>query len=258
MTKNKTTILNRQLGRIHPLVATAAVAVTLVSLVGVAAITGVLPNSHGTTASAAATTTQAQLMSPPQTDTRMMPNEPVATNSTAPAYVTGPVSKQYDEPAAPPVIKHAAPRKPVTHVPTQNPNYAPQQSQQSEQQYDRDYQVAQGPAVCRSCGRVESIVAQREPVAQGSGVGVAAGAVLGGILGNQVGSGNGRTLATVAGAVAGGYGGNEVEKRTRSTTTYRVRVRMEDGEIRTFPQTGNGWQVGDRVRVVNGALTSRG
>ena len=258
MTKIKTTTLNRQLGRIHPLVATAAVAVTLVSLVGVAAITGVLPNSYGNAAPVVATATQAPLMSPAQTDTRMMPNEPVATNSTAPAYVTGPVSKQYDEPAAPPVVKHAAPRKPVTYVPTHKPtqdsNYAPQQSQQ----YDRDYQVAQGPAVCRNCGRVESIVAQNEPIAQGSGVGVAAGAVLGGILGNQVGGGNGRTLATVAGAVAGGYGGNEVEKRTRSTTTYRVRVRMEDGEIRTFPQSGNGWQVGDRIRVVNGALTSRG
>lgn len=254
MIKTKTTILSRQLGRIHPLVATAAVAVTLVSLVGVAAITGVLPNSHGTTAQVVATTAPAALMSPATTDGRMMPNEPVATNSTAPAYVSGPVASRYDEPAAPPAIKHAARHKAVTHVPTHNPNYAPQQAQQ----YDRDYQVAQGPAVCHACGRVESIVAQREPVAQGSGVGIAAGAVLGGILGNQVGGGNGRTLATVAGAVAGGYGGNEVEKRTRSNTTYRVRVRMEDGEIRTFPQSGNGWQVGDRVRVVNGALTSRG
>lgn len=268
MLKNKTTILSRQTGRIHPLVATAAVAVTLVSLVGVAAITGVLPNSHGTTAPVVAASSQAPLMAPAQADSRMMPNQPIVTNSTAPAYVTGPASNQYVEPAAPPVIKHAAPHKVVTHVPTHKPNYAPQQAQQSQdsqysqqsqsQQYDRDYQVAQGPAVCHNCGRVESIVAQREPVAQGSGVGVAAGAVLGGILGNQVGNGNGRTLATVAGAVAGGYGGNEVEKRTRSTTTYRVRVRMDDGEIRTFPQSGNGWQVGDRVRVVNGALTSRG
>ena len=283
MINNKKTILSRQLGRIHPLVATAAVAVMLVSLVGVAAITGVLPNSHGTTAPVVTSMTPAPLMTnaPASTASRdlpMTPNEPVATRSTAPAYVSGPaasqyvngaVRNQYDEPVAPPVIKHAAPHKTVTHVPTYNPNYVPQQPVQSQraqrvqesqrsEAYERDYQVAQGPAVCRNCGRVESIVAQHEPVAQGSGVGVAAGAVLGGILGNQVGNGNGRTLATVAGAVAGGYGGNEVEKRTRSTTTYRVRVRMEDGEIRTFPQSGNGWQVGDRVRVVNGALTSRG
>ena len=79
MIKNKKTILNRQLGRIHPLVATAAVAVTLVSLVGVAAITGVLPNSHGTTAPVVTTTAQAPLMAPSQTDRRMMPNEPLVT-----------------------------------------------------------------------------------------------------------------------------------------------------------------------------------
>src|SRR3954470_14928936 len=39
--------------RIHPLVAAAAVSVTLVCLVGVAAITGILPTSHSTTAPAA-------------------------------------------------------------------------------------------------------------------------------------------------------------------------------------------------------------
>ena len=33
--------------RIHPLVAVAAAAVTIFSLVGIAAITGILPSSHG-------------------------------------------------------------------------------------------------------------------------------------------------------------------------------------------------------------------
>jgi uncharacterized protein YcfJ len=40
--------------------------------------------------------------------------------------------------------------------------------------------------------------------------------VLGGLIGNQIGGGNGRALATVAGAVGGGYAGNEVEKRMRN------------------------------------------
>ena len=39
--------------RIHPLVALAAVCVTLVSLLGIAAITGVLPTSHGLTSESA-------------------------------------------------------------------------------------------------------------------------------------------------------------------------------------------------------------
>ncbi|MEB0178404.1 glycine zipper 2TM domain-containing protein, partial [Undibacterium sp. CCC3.4] len=79
-----------------------------------------------------------------------------------------------------------------------------------------------------------------------SGLGVAAGAILGGVLGHQVGNGNGRTLATVAGAVGGGYAGNEVEKRNNTNTVYEVKVRMDDGTVRTFPQ--NGWRVGDRVK----------
>ena len=39
------------------------------------------------------------------------------------------------------------------------------------------------------------------------------GAVVGGLLGNQVGGGNGKTLATIAGAVGGGYLGNEIAKK---------------------------------------------
>lgn len=41
--------------------------------------------------------------------------------------------------------------------------------------------------------------------------GTAIGAIAGGLLGNQIGGGRGRTLATVAGAVGGGYAGNRIE-----------------------------------------------
>jgi uncharacterized protein YcfJ len=50
------------------------------------------------------------------------------------------------------------------------------------------------------------------PASQVSPLGIATGAVVGGLLGNQVGSGRGRTLATVAGVVGGGYLGNTVAK----------------------------------------------
>lgn len=113
------------------------------------------------------------------------------------------------------------------------------------------------PAVCSTCGTIESVHAYQQQ-APASGVGMVAGAVLGGILGNQVGGGSGRTIATVAGAAGGGYVGNEVEKRSRATTTYQVMVRMEDGRTRSFSYAQQpGWSVGDRVRVVNGSLTSR-
>jgi uncharacterized protein YcfJ len=45
------------------------------------------------------------------------------------------------------------------------------------------------------------------------GKGAAIGAVAGGVLGHQVGSGNGNTAATVGGAVLGGILGHQVEKR---------------------------------------------
>lgn len=89
------------------------------------------------------------------------------------------------------------------------------------------------PAVCGSCGQVESVQAISQP-APATGVGMVAGGVLGGVLGNQIGKGSGRKVATVLGAVGGGYVGHQVEQRARSTTTYRMRVRMHDGSVRTF------------------------
>lgn len=53
------------------------------------------------------------------------------------------------------------------------------------------------------------------PAPQNSAVGIGLGAVVGGLLGNQVGDGKGRTLATIAGAVGGAYAGNEIAKRNQ-------------------------------------------
>jgi outer membrane lipoprotein SlyB len=220
--------------RIHPLVAGAAISVMLVSLTGVAAITGVLPTSHGTTAPASPTTVASAVGA---ASAATSPAALVESNgNNASSQETKPVAEKSEK-------SHSqAPRAAESRQPHRT--YAPAK-------------VAQAPAICHSCGRIESVQAV-EQQAQGSGVGMVAGAVLGGVLGNQVGGGNGRKLATVAGAVGGGYAGNEIEKRTRATTTYNVRVRMEDGEIRTFPYTQQpAWSVGDRVKVVDGHLTAR-
>lgn len=91
---------------------------------------------------------------------------------------------------------------------------------------------AQAP-VCQSCGRVESVQAV-EQAAPATGVGAVAGGVLGAVVGNQVGKGNGRTAATLLGAVGGGYVGHKVEQRTRTHTVYEVSVRMDDGSVRRF------------------------
>jgi uncharacterized protein YcfJ len=55
--------------------------------------------------------------------------------------------------------------------------------------------------------------------------GTAVGAVAGGVIGNQVGSGKGRTLATVAGAVGGGVIGHNVQKDNQEKNSYTTTER---------------------------------
>lgn len=91
-------------------------------------------------------------------------------------------------------------------------------------------------AICNVCGTVQSVQEVKEK-GQGSGIGAIGGAVVGGLLGNQVGGGNGKKVMTVVGAVGGGLAGHEAEKHVRATTAYDVQVRMEDGSVRTFRRT---------------------
>lgn len=51
-------------------------------------------------------------------------------------------------------------------------------------------------------------------------IGTGVGAVAGGLLGHQVGSGKGKTVATVGGAVAGGVVGNQVQKNAQNKKAY--------------------------------------
>lgn len=106
-------------------------------------------------------------------------------------------------------------------------------------------------AVCASCGIVESAVAVREK-GEGTGLGAVTGGVLGGVVGNQVGGGNGKKALTVLGAIGGGFAGHEAEKRIRSVTHYEVRVRMDNGNLRTFERSES-MPVGTPV-TVDGSL----
>ena len=136
--------------RIHPLLAAAAVSVIIVSALGAAALTGVLPSTHAL-------------------------NTPVAAvGETPPSAVQAPVhAPQGKQPSK--VVQHAQ-AEPSAQTPANQP---------------------------------------AKPVAQNSAIGIGVGAVGGGLLGNQVGSGDGKTLATIAGAVGGGYVGNEIAKKNQ-------------------------------------------
>jgi outer membrane lipoprotein SlyB len=112
--------------------------------------------------------------------------------------------------------------------------------------------VASAP--CGNCGVIESV---REIAAkgEGSGLGAAGGAVVGGLLGHQVGGGSGKQIATVVGAVGGAVAGNEVEKRVKSTKSYEITVRLEDGSATVIREANPpSWRSGDKVRVVDGVI----
>ena len=103
---------------------------------------------------------------------------------------------------------------------------------------------------------IETITPQRD--GGGPGVGAIGGAIAGGLLGHQVGSGSGNTAATIGGAVVGGVIGHQVEQRVRDRQAaagveYHIRVRLDDGTYQTFrKETHDGIRVGDRVRVEQG------
>ncbi|ASW01941.1 glycine zipper 2TM domain-containing protein [Paraburkholderia aromaticivorans] len=220
-----------QRNRIHPLVAGAAVAVILASATGIAAMTGILPTSRATTApSTPVAPVAAQIPSAPATSPQPAAEQRVTREGTA-----------------------AQPRVPHHRSATveQAPRYA------NDNSYQSLAQPAPRPvAVDPNAGEVVAVnaVQEAEPT---TGLGAVGGAVAGGLLGNQVGGGRGRVLATIAGAVGGGLAGNGIEHAVRKATSYQVQVRMQDGSYRNFNySTQPPVQVGERVHVSGDTLST--
>jgi uncharacterized protein YcfJ len=182
--------------RIHPLMAAAAASVIIVSLAGTAAITGILPSSNSAPQAqpAALMTSQPGMQAYPGTAA------PVAVTNAYGQPVQGayvqPASAMYAQPmtaavqpapaAAPVVIKETI----IKEVPAKP---APRPRTVVHHTYARnDYAPAPRPAP------------------QPNYIGIGTGAVIGGLIGNQVGGGNGKKLATVAGIIGGGYLGNQM------------------------------------------------
>jgi outer membrane lipoprotein SlyB len=101
--------------------------------------------------------------------------------------------------------------------------------------------------ICNNCGTVQAVTAHKKK-GKGSGLGIFAGAVVGGIVGNQFGKGSGNTVTTVGGAVAGGAVGNEIEKNANKHTVYVTKLKMDDGKTREIT-LGQSFAVGARVTV---------
>jgi outer membrane lipoprotein SlyB len=230
----------------HPLVIIAAIAVTVFSAVGVAALMGWLPSSKGQTPAEQPLVSEAK---PAET----APPVPAAAPEHAPAPSRAPARHVTKAPAT-----HTAP-----HAPTQVAAAAPQPMPEpapmppvAQAPVPPAPPVAAEPPRCNNCAVVESV---RSIVKEGDvgpvGVGSVAGTVLGGVLGHQVGSGRGRDIATVVGAVGGAIAGHQVEKNRARTTSYEIALRFDDGTTQRITQAEAPiWHQGDRVRVVNGGL----
>ncbi|MGE7136990.1 glycine zipper 2TM domain-containing protein [Luteibacter sp. NPDC031894] len=98
----------------------------------------------------------------------------------------------------------------------------------------------------------DEVVTHRAPVKdQHQIAGTAIGAVAGGLLGNQIGGGKGRTLATVAGAVGGGYAGHTIQERRQESNTVTSTVR----KCSTVPGSGGDKIVAYDVRYEYNGVT---
>jgi len=74
--------------------------------------------------------------------------------------------------------------------------------------------------------------------------------VVGGLVGHQIGGGDGKKVATVAGAVGGAYAGKKIAEGNEE---YKITVRMRNGEIKTVRQELIGKiKIGSIVRVKDG------
>jgi outer membrane lipoprotein SlyB len=203
--------------RIHPLVAGAAVAVIIASAVGVAAMTGNMPGSN-----AAPAAVQPLAVAPAATEPAVAP--PPA----APAPALSPSQKIAEEALA--TTQPPPPPAPLA-------------------------QAAPAAPPCTNCGVVESVNPYTVKP-KNSTVGMIGGAVVGGLVGNQIGDGTTNAIATVGGAAGGAYLGNEIGKRVeKGKTRYRVVLRMDDGRTKTVTYgTPPAFAVGTHVRLENGKM----
>lgn len=226
---------------LHPIIWIAAVAVILFSAVGIASMTGLLGKSAAPEAppTVVAATEPIAPPPPPMPEAAPLPPAPV---QAAPAPVSKPVEKK----PAKPVVKHTS---------SSTSSAAKSSSNEPVETYSSK---PAPPPPCPDCATITAITPIKQE-GEGTGLGAIAGGVLGGVLGNQIGGGSGRDIARIAGIAGGAYAGHQVEKSQRAHTVYDIRVRFsEDGSTHTLRETGEPvWEVGDKVRVVNGKLVPR-
>ena len=248
----------------HPLTAIAAVSVTLFSLAGIGAITGLIPTGHSQTAPVQVSTPAAE---PLKSAASTQPFE-AATVTTAKEAVAKPAASKPAARHPKPVEKAVRPAEApvVATVKDEAPVIIAQSAPASTSGPPPAYGPPPGYAppaaveppkpVCYDCGVIQS-VREIEKAGQGSGLGAIAGGVAGGVLGHQTGGGRAKNVMAVLGAVGGAFAGNAIEKNVKKVKSYEIAIRFDDGSSRLITQdTPPAWRSGDKVKLVNGVITA--
>lgn len=245
----ETTLPATSSSSLHPVLWIAGISVTLLSLAGVAALTGLLPAKTAPVSEPPAIVAAAPVTEP----------VPVAAPTALVAAAPAPAAVAAVAASKTVVVSHqkTAKRKvEETTLPTPvpepyrvaggvPPDYAPPPV------------VASAPPPCLDCGVVAN-VRQVNNEAKPSGAGAVIGGLAGAVLGSNIGRGNTRTVASIAGAIGGGLLGNTIEKSRSQTTSYEVSLRMDDGSTHTIASEAMpSWRIGDKVRLDSGAIVSR-
>jgi outer membrane lipoprotein SlyB len=108
--------------------------------------------------------------------------------------------------------------------------------------------------------RLATVESVRPVTIQGtrSGIGAAAGGVVGGVAGSGVSHGKGSAIAGVLGAVGGGVAGQAIEEGTTRRSGVEVTVRLQSGELRAVVQEETDKFVpGQRVRLLTSGGVTR-
>ncbi len=102
--------------------------------------------------------------------------------------------------------------------------------------------------------RTGTITSIRNVKIEGSSTGgTLVGAAAGGLLGNQIGGGSGKTAATVGGALLGGAAGSHAGKAVTSKQGLEIQVKLDGGGSVSIVQEYNPkepFAQGERVRVL--------
>jgi outer membrane lipoprotein SlyB len=115
--------------------------------------------------------------------------------------------------------------------------------------------LAQVAALCDTCGIVTGVRSEKRK-GKGGALGIIGGAVVGGVVGNQVGDGSGQKVATVGGAVGGALLGNEIQKRMNRKTIHITSIQLKDGSTRSYEsETAPTWAVGNSVKLDSASNT---